>query len=147
MAAMTAILDFRTILTTFYLQVTLILPTKFRVNWPFGSGEEDRKIFSRWQPWRSSWVLDRNDFSYFWSISHPNGQNQVSSQSVQWFRRRKMWKAKERMDWRQTGRADRKSNSNTRRGDTCNSKSKKAKVVILVGDTSSHPVLHFFQES
>ena len=38
-----------------------------------------------------------------------------------------------------------KSNSNTKRGD--NSKSKKAKVVILVRDMSSHPVLKFYQES
>ena len=28
----------RMILATFDLQVTLILPMKFRVNWPFGSG-------------------------------------------------------------------------------------------------------------
>ena len=29
-----------TILAIFDLQVTSMLPTKFRVNWPFGSGEE-----------------------------------------------------------------------------------------------------------
>ena len=29
-----------TILATFDLQVTLMLPSKFGVNWPFGSGEE-----------------------------------------------------------------------------------------------------------
>ena len=23
-------------------------------------------------PWRPSWISDRNDFSYFWSTSHPN---------------------------------------------------------------------------
>ena len=28
-------------------KVTPILPTKFRVSWPVGSGEEDRKGFSR----------------------------------------------------------------------------------------------------
>ena len=28
------------ILAIFDLQVTQMLPTKFRVNWPFGSGEE-----------------------------------------------------------------------------------------------------------
>ena len=33
------------------LQVTLMLPTKFRVNWPFGSGEEGKNRFSRWPPW------------------------------------------------------------------------------------------------
>ena len=26
----------------------LILPTKFRVNWPYGSGEEIKNRFSRW---------------------------------------------------------------------------------------------------
>ena len=29
-----------TILAIFYLQVTPMLPSKFGVNWPFGSGEE-----------------------------------------------------------------------------------------------------------
>ena len=38
-----------------------------------------------------------------------------------------------------------KSNLNTRWGDK--SKSKKARVVILVPDTSSHPVLHIYQVS
>ena len=39
------------ILANFDLQVTLILPTKFRVNWPLGSGDEEQNKF------------DRNDFS------------------------------------------------------------------------------------
>ena len=43
-------------------QVTLMIPTKFQVNWPFGSGEEAKNRFSRWLP---SWISDRNDFSYF----------------------------------------------------------------------------------
>ena len=42
-------------------------------------------------------------------------------------------------------RVDKKSNSSTRRG--YNSKSKKAKVVILVPDMSSSPVLQFYQVS
>ena len=37
-----------------------MLPTKFQVNWPFGSGEEAENRFSRW----SSWISDRNDFSH-----------------------------------------------------------------------------------
>ena len=39
---MAAILDLQSarFLAIFDLQVTLMLPTKFRVNWPFGSGEE-----------------------------------------------------------------------------------------------------------
>ena len=40
-----------------------MLPTKFRVNWPFSSEEEGKNRFSRWPP---SWISDRNDFSYFY---------------------------------------------------------------------------------
>ena len=40
-------------------------------------------------------------------------------------------------------KTDMKSNSNIRLGD--NSKIKKAKIVILVRDTSPNPVLHFYQ--
>ena len=35
-----------TILAIFHLQFTPMLPTKFRVNWPFTSGEEAKKRFS-----------------------------------------------------------------------------------------------------
>ena len=35
------------ILAIFDLQVTLMLPTKFGVNWPFSSGEEAKNRFSR----------------------------------------------------------------------------------------------------
>ena len=55
----------RTILAIFDLQVTPILSIKFRVNWPFCSGEDDRKKFSRWWAWQSSWISDQKDFSYF----------------------------------------------------------------------------------
>ena len=54
-----------TILAIFDLQVTQMLPSKFGVNWPFGSGEEAKNRFSRWQPWRPSWISNRHDFSYF----------------------------------------------------------------------------------
>ena len=37
------------ILAIFDLQVTPMLPTKFGVNWPFGSGEEAKNRFSRWR--------------------------------------------------------------------------------------------------
>ena len=50
------------IIAIFDLQVTLMLPTKFHVDWPFGSGEEAKNRFSKWQP---SWISDRNYFSYF----------------------------------------------------------------------------------
>ena len=66
-------------LAIFDLQVTPRLPTKFRVNWPFGS-EEVKNRFSRWPPWWPSWISNRNDFSYFWSTSHPDASYQVSSQ-------------------------------------------------------------------
>ena len=52
-----------TIWAIFYLQFTLILPTKSRVNWPFSSEEVKKKGFSRWPP---SWISNRNDFSYFY---------------------------------------------------------------------------------
>ena len=54
-----------TILAIFDLQVTLMLPSKSGVKWPFGSGEAAKNRFSRWRPWRPSWISDRNDFSYF----------------------------------------------------------------------------------
>ena len=40
-----------------------MLPTKFRVNWPFSSEEEGKNRFSRWP---QSWISNRNDFSYFY---------------------------------------------------------------------------------
>ena len=57
---MAAILDFllEQSLANFNLQVTLMLPNKFQVNWPFGSGEEAKNGFSRW-------ISEQNDFSYF----------------------------------------------------------------------------------
>ena len=56
------------ILAVFDLQFFSIIPTQFRVNWPFNSVEEAQNIFSRWRPLRPSWILDRNDFSYFRSM-------------------------------------------------------------------------------
>ena len=53
-----------TILAIFDLQVTLTAPTKFPVNWPFGSGEVQNKV-SRWWP---SWI---SNFSYSWSTKSP----------------------------------------------------------------------------
>ena len=38
------------ILAFFDLKVTPMLPTKFRVNWPFGSVEKAKNRFSRWPP-------------------------------------------------------------------------------------------------
>ena len=77
------------ILAIFDLQVTPMLPFKFPVNWPFCSGEEAKNRFSRWGPF---WISDRNDFSYFWSTSHPDASYQVSSQLAQGCRRSRLLK-------------------------------------------------------
>ena len=42
-----------------------MLSTKFQVKWRFGSGEEAKNRFSRWPPWRPSWISDRNDLKHF----------------------------------------------------------------------------------
>ena len=78
----------RTILAIFELQVTPMLPTMFGVNWLLGSGEEAKNRFSRWLPWRPSWISNRHDFSYFWSTSHPNASQQVWSRLAFRFRKR-----------------------------------------------------------
>ena len=51
-----------TILAIFDLQVTPMLPSKFGVNWPFGSGEEAKNRFSRWRP---SWISDGTILAIF----------------------------------------------------------------------------------
>ena len=127
---MAALFLIGTILAILDLQVTPMLPTKFQVNWPSGSGEEAKNRFSRWprpsaaimdfwlelfylfliykSPWcflqsfkliglsvqkkkrkihfqdgmpqRPSSISYQNNFSYFWSTSHPDASYQVSSQ-------------------------------------------------------------------
>ena len=113
-----------------------MLPTKFQINWPFGSGEEAKTRFSRWPPRQPSWIFrlgfliwtflaifdlqvtlmlptesqanwlfsseeevktgfqdglggQRNNFSYFWSTSHPDTFYRVSSQLAHQFSRSK----------------------------------------------------------
>ena len=75
----------KTTLAIFDLLVVLILPTKFQVNWPLGSGEEAKNRFSRWRP---SLIFDRNGFSSFWPTNRPDASYQVPSQSAFRFRRR-----------------------------------------------------------
>ena len=76
-AAIGAILDFRS--ERFYLFFLSAshpdIFIKFRVNWPFGSGE----VENRFQDSRKS---DQNDFSYFWSASHPDTSYQVSKKKL-----------------------------------------------------------------
>ena len=59
------------------------------VNWPFDWGEEAKNRFSRWWP---SWICNWNNFSYFWSTSHPDASYQVSSQLAQGCRRSRLLK-------------------------------------------------------
>ena len=68
----------RTILATFDLQVTSILPMKFESIALFGSGEKVQNRFSAWLQGRPSWIFDQNDFSHFWSTSHPYTSFQVN---------------------------------------------------------------------
>ena len=74
-----------TILATFDLQVSPMLPTYIKVNKPFGSEEEEKNRFLRFRP---SWNSDRNDLRFFLSISHPSASYQVWSQLAFGFRRR-----------------------------------------------------------
>ena len=77
------------ILAIFYLKVSLILPTKFWVNWSFCSGEEIQNRFPRWPPWQPSWISELNNFSYFFfsSTSNHDTYYQVSSQLAFWLSR------------------------------------------------------------
>ena len=71
-----------TILAFFYLQVAPIIPAKFRVNWPFGSGDEAQNRSNNAAMVAMAAILDssRNDLAIFYSSSHPNTFHQVSSQ-------------------------------------------------------------------
>ena len=69
-----------------FLKSPPMLPTNFQVNWPFSSGEV-KNTFSKWRPWRPSWVSDLNTFSYFLSTNLSDRSYQVSSQVAFWFRR------------------------------------------------------------
>ena len=82
------------------IYVTPTLPTKFQVNWPFGSGEEAKNRFSRWQPWQPAWISDWNNFSYFWSTHQPDASYQVSSQlALSWKNRFSRWRPAWISDW------------------------------------------------
>ena len=59
-----------TIFAIFDLQVIPMLPTKFQVNFLFGSGEAKNRFSRRW-PWRPSWISDRTDSRYFRSTNYP----------------------------------------------------------------------------
>ena len=62
-------ISIETILAIFDLQVTLILPTKFQINWPLGSREEVQSRFSRCRLWQPSYISNQNYLSFFWSTN------------------------------------------------------------------------------
>ena len=58
----------RMILSTFNLQVTLILPMKFRlIGLLFHDKKKIKNRFSTWLLGRLFWISDQNDFRHFWS--------------------------------------------------------------------------------
>ena len=89
----------------FYLQITTMILTKFRVNRHFGSWEEAKNRFS--SSWRPSWISDRNNFSCFLSTSHTDVSYQVSRQlsfgsgeeAKNRFSRRPPWRPSWISDW------------------------------------------------
>ena len=74
------------ILAIFYLQVTLMLPFEFLVNWPFSSGEEVKAKFLRWPPWQQSWISGQ--ILAIPIYNHLDVSYQVSCQLAFWFRRK-----------------------------------------------------------
>ena len=66
----------RSILAIFDLQLAPIHSFKFRMKWPFGSGEEARNRFSRWRP---SWIFHWNDFQFVSSTRFSDTVYQISS--------------------------------------------------------------------
>ena len=76
-----------------------MLPTKFQVNWLFGSGEDAKNTFSRWLARRPSWISDWKVFSYFGLQVTPllPTKLQVNGLSVQ--------EKKPKIDFQETGMA------------------------------------------
>ena len=64
-----------------------MLPTKFQVNWPFGSGEEVKNRLSRW-PQRLHAGFQIVMILAIFDLRQPNASFQVSSQLAFQFRRR-----------------------------------------------------------
>ena len=48
-----------------------MFPSKFGVNWPYGSGKEAKNRFSWWLPWWPSWISNRLWFSLFLIYQSP----------------------------------------------------------------------------
>ena len=71
------------ILAIFHLQVTLMIPTKFQINWPFGSGV---KVKARFSGCCHLGYPIKTILAIF-DLCHPDAFYQVSSQLAFWFRR------------------------------------------------------------
>ena len=80
-----------TILSIFNLQVTLVLPSKFGVNWPFSSGEEAKNKFSRWRH-GSQLGFPIGTILAIFDLRHPDASYQESSQLTQGCRRSRLLK-------------------------------------------------------
>ena len=66
--------------------ITLVLPSNFPVDWPFGSGKVQDN-FLRLPPWRPFWSSNQKDLAIF-DLRHPNISYELSSQEAIPFRRR-----------------------------------------------------------
>ena len=90
-----------TILAILNLYVASMLPIKFLLNPTYGLGGDVLWRISRWPPWRSSWISERNHFSNSESPMLPQcfPLNFSSIQHMILEETSKMWKAN---DGRQT---------------------------------------------
>ena len=75
------------LLAIFDQHLVPIFPTKFRVHWPFDSGEEVQKRFSKTETHLGVWI--RTILAIFDIQFCPNTSYQVSSQLAYCFRRRR----------------------------------------------------------
>ena len=64
------------------LKVTPMPPTKFRLNPTHHLGADVVWRFSRWSPWRPTWILEGNDFSHSESLCCSDASHQVSAHQV-----------------------------------------------------------------
>ena len=69
-----------------------MLPSKFGVNWPFGSGEEAKKKFQDGGHGGHLGFLIRTILAIFLSTFHPDASYQVSSQLALGCRKRRLVK-------------------------------------------------------
>ena len=66
-----------TILATFDLQIVPLFSYQVSSQLAFWFWRSRQNRFSRWLPCPPSWILDRNNFSYFLATTHPDTSFQV----------------------------------------------------------------------